>query len=232
MIIIYDFDGTLTPYPLPQYEILNKCGYSNEKMTERIKKQINNKHTTGIYEPYYRCYKDILIENKIEMTKANVCLGANKVQLNNGVIDYFKNFQKSKTGIKHYIITSGIKDYIDETPIRKFVDGVYGVTFKKENEIYQDIDLLLTDKKKVEIIKKVQSENNETCEIMYFGDGLTDRFAFEYVNSIGGKNIFIASNEEAIANYQKLNENGIIDELFEADFGLDSKISKYVQKQI
>lgn len=30
MVIIYDFDGTLTPYSLPQYEILKKCGYDNE----------------------------------------------------------------------------------------------------------------------------------------------------------------------------------------------------------
>ena len=26
MIIIYDFDGTLTPYPLPQYEIIKSVG--------------------------------------------------------------------------------------------------------------------------------------------------------------------------------------------------------------
>ena len=28
MIIIYDFDGTLTPTALPQYQILTNCGYS------------------------------------------------------------------------------------------------------------------------------------------------------------------------------------------------------------
>ena len=30
MIIIYDFDGTLTPYSLPQYEILIENGYSDD----------------------------------------------------------------------------------------------------------------------------------------------------------------------------------------------------------
>ena len=47
-----------------------------------------------------------------------------------------------------------------------------------------------------------------------------------------GKNVFIAVNEKSMDNYQKLNVNGIIDECFNADFGIDSKISKYVQKQI
>lgn len=51
MIIIYDFDGTLTPYSLPQYEILKKCGYNDETLV---------------------------------MTRENICLGANKVQLNIG----------------------------------------------------------------------------------------------------------------------------------------------------
>ncbi len=232
MIIIYDFDGTLTPYSLPQYEILKKCGYDDETLMRRIEKEINNKNAKGLYEAYYKCYRDILLENDIVMTRQNVCLGANRVQLNNGVADYFRNFQSSKTGVKHYIVTSGLKDYIDETSIREFVNDVYGVTFKQENGIYVNIDILLTDEKKVEIIQKVQNENNGINEIIYFGDGLTDIYAFEYVHSIGGKNVFITSNKKSMANYQKLNVNGIIDECFEADYGLDSKISRYIQRQI
>ncbi len=44
--------------------------------------------------------------------------------------------------------------------------------------------------------------------------------------------IFIISNKKSIDNYQKLNVNGIIDECFNADFGIDSKISEYVKRQI
>lgn len=232
MIIIYDFDGTLTPYSLPQYEILKKCGYNDEKLMKRIKKEIDDKNVTGLYDAYCKCYADILVENGIEMSTNNICLGANKVEFNNGVIEYFKKFQSSKTGVKHYIVTSGLKDYVDKTEIRKFVDGIYGVTFKQENGIFKEVDFLLTDEKKVEIIKKVQNENNGTNQVIYFGDGLTDKFAFEYVHSIGGKNVFIESNEQSRINYQKINVNGIIDECFYADFGLDSKISKFVQGQI
>ena len=36
MIIIYDFDGTLTPNSLPQYEILKKCGYDDKRLMERM----------------------------------------------------------------------------------------------------------------------------------------------------------------------------------------------------
>lgn len=230
MVIIYDFDGTLTPYSLPQYEIIKKCGYDEEKLMNRISEKLTN--SEGLYEAYYKCYIEILLENNILLTKENVCLSADKIEFNNGVIEYFKNFQSRKTGVKHYIVTSGIKDYVDKTVIRKFVDGVYGVTFNEENGIYKDIDILLTDKKKVDVIKQVQKDNKETNNIIYFGDGLTDSFAFEYVHSIGGKNVFIATKNESMETYKKLNVKGIIDKCFEPDFSMDSELSKYIQTQI
>ena len=230
MVIIYDFDGTLTPYSLPQYEIIKKCGYNEEMLMNRIEEKLTN--SKSLYEAYYKCYIEILLENNILLTKANVCLGADKVEFNNGVIEYFKNFQSQTTGVKHYIVTSGIKDYVDKTVIRKLVDGVYGVTFNEENGIYKDIDMLLTDKKKVDFIKQVQKDNQETNNIIYFGDGLTDGFAFEYVHSIGGKNVFIAKKKESMETYKQLNVKGIIDKYFEPDFSMSSKLSKYIQTQI
>ena len=229
--MIYDFDGTLTPYSLPQYDILKQLNCSDEIMIKKVKEKIQNKQATSLYDAYYKCYKDILDENNIEMTNENVCLGADKVHLNKGVIEYFDNFQNSKTGIKHYIVTSGIKDYVDETVINKYVDGVYGVTYIKEGNKYKDIDYLLTDEEKVNIIKIIKNNNDENM-IIYFGDGLTDKDAFEYVHSIGGKNVFIAANEQAKQVYQQLNVSGIIDECFEADFSLDSPIYNYINNII
>lgn len=149
-----------------------------------------------------------------------------------GVEEYFKRFQSSSSGVKHYIVTSGIRDYVMETPISESVDGIYGVTFKQEDGIFQGIDFMLSDEKKVDIIKKIQSENKGTREITYFGDGLTDQLAFEYVHSIGGQNAFIASGERAQINYAKINANGIMNYYFEPDFGVDSEISQYMKKQV
>lgn len=231
MVIIYDFDGTLTPYSLPQYQILKQCGYTDKTLMKRIEEEMIRNHT-GFYETYYKCYRDILAENEIIMSRSNICLGAEHTRLNNGVEEYFKRFQSSKTGIKHYIVTSGIMDYVTETVIRDYVDGIYGVTFKQENGIFQNVDVLVTDKKKVDIIQKIQSENARTNEVIYFGDGLTDEFAFKYVHGIGGRNVFVASNERSYTNYQKLNVNGIIDNYFEANFEVNSQISNYIQRQM
>ena len=232
MIVIYDFDGTLTPHSLPQYPILKQCGYTDKKLMKRIEEEMLKGNAIGFYKAYYKCYLDILAENRIAVSRSNVCLGAENTNLNNGVEEYFKRFQSSKTGIKHYIVTSGIQDYVAETAIADYVDGIYGVTFKQENGIFQNVDFLLTDKRKVDIIQMLQNQNAGTNDVMYFGDGLTDGFAFEYVHSIGGKNVFVASNERAQTNYQKLNVNGIINQYFDADFAINSQISNYIQRQI
>ena len=48
MVIIYDFDGTLTPYSLPQYEIIKKCGYNEEMLMNRIEEKLTKVYTKPI----------------------------------------------------------------------------------------------------------------------------------------------------------------------------------------
>lgn len=228
MIIIYDFDGTLTPYTLPQYKIVKDCGYTDSKINNRVKREMEE-NKLDLYEAYWKVYINIFLESGIIMSKENICYGAKDTQFNLGVIDYFRRFQSSNTGIKHYIVTSGIKDYIEETPIAEFIDGIFGVEFKKENGVYTSVSNLLSDKKKVDIIKKIREENNDTSDIVYFGDGLTDRFAFEYVHEIGGTNVFVSTNKNSETNYNKINSEKIIDKYFEGDYSENSQISKFVE---
>ena len=228
MVVIYDFDGTLTPYSAPQYEILQKAGYNQEKFLKRMMMEKQKNESLGMYDLFYKCYNDILEENFIKRTEENICYGAESIKLNHGVIDYFEKYQSSKTGIKHYIVTSGIRDYVLKTPVGKLVDGVYGVTFNKNG----DIDYVLTNEKKVNAIKDIQAKNNNTRNIVYFGDGPTDKNAFEYVYSIGGRNVFVLSNEDSLGRYNKLNENKIIDNMFLADFSDGSKIDNFIGERL
>ena len=85
MIIIYDFDGTLTPYSLPQYEIIKKCGYDDNKLMKRIKNVINTNKNLNLYQAYFKCYIDILEEHNIELNINNLCLGAEKTRFNKSV---------------------------------------------------------------------------------------------------------------------------------------------------
>lgn len=226
MIIIYDFDGTLTPYAYPQYSILEKCHLSEIALKEKMKETIKDGY--NFYEAYYKVYEDTLKENGFVFSKENVCMGAQNVRLHKGVKEYFENFQSSKTDIKHYIITSGFEAYVKETIVTKWVDGIYGTTYEQKDGIFQKVDVLLTDKMKVDFIKKIQKENPSE-KIVYFGDGITDQYAFEYVHSIKGKTVFVSSDEESKKIYKQLNKNGDITECFEGNFERHSAIWQFVQ---
>lgn len=228
MIIIYDFDGTLTPYSLPQYEIIKKCGYDDNKLMERIKNVINTNKNLNLYQAYFKCYIDILEEHNIELNINNLCLGAEKTRFNKSVEEYFSRMQFNKTGIKHYIITSGIKEYVRRTAIGNLVNDIYGVTFKQDGEKLTGIDFLVTDKKKVDIIKQIAQDNSNE-KIVYLGDGLTDGKAFDYVHSINGKSIFIIANDDAKESYINLNKQGIIDKGFDADFSEGSDLDIFIK---
>ncbi len=228
MIIIYDFDGTLTPYSLPQYEIIKKCGYDDNKLMKRIKNVINTNKNLNLYQAYFKCYIDILEEHNIELNINNLCLGAEKTRFNKSVEEYFSRMQFNKTGIKHYIITSGIKEYVRRTAIGNLVNDIYGVTFKQDGEKLTGIDFLVTDKKKVEIIKQIAQDNSNE-KIVYLGDGLTDGKAFDYVHSINGKSIFIIANDDAKESYINLNKQGIIDKGFDADFSEGSDLDIFIK---
>lgn len=231
MIIIYDFDGTLTPFPLPQYEILNQCGYDDKEMSNRVKKKMMEINIS-LYLSYFTSIKEILEENNKLFNKETICLGSQEVIFNEGVLAYFKCFNYPDTGIKHYIVTSGFKEYVESTSINKYVENVYGTTFKEENGYYTTIDTLVTDEYKVNIIKHIQSLNPDFKNLIYFGDGLTDKYAFEYVHSIGGKTVFICSGGKNNPNYQELNKLGIIDECLEPDFSPKSSIHNFVKELI
>lgn len=204
MILIYDFDGTLTPYSMPQYEVLKQSGYDDERLINKMD-ELSSQYKT-MYNIYYKCYETILAENNIPMTRENICKGAKNVKYNKGVEEYFKYFQRDNTGIKHYVVTSGIQDYVEETTISKYLNGIYGSTYNKNGEVFENINFLLNDTKKVDIIKSIQEENGETNNIIYFGDGLTDGCAFEYVHNIGGKSIFVLSNKSSVQSYEELNQ--------------------------
>ena len=80
MICIYDFDGTLTPYSLPQYPILKQCGCTDLILMNRVEKIMSE--GLNFYEAYYKCYRDVLEENGIKMSRANICSESENTFLN------------------------------------------------------------------------------------------------------------------------------------------------------
>lgn len=226
-MLIYDFDGTLTPYSMPQYDILVKAGYDEEKFMSLVKKNVllTNK---SLYEVYYDTYRDILSKSNINFNRSNVCLGAKEVVFNEGVLEYFSFLQKNNSYLKHYVVTCGIKDYVEETKIFPYLEGVYGTTFNEKNGLFENLDFLMSDDNKVLAIKEILRKNKED-KVIYFGDGLTDEKAFSFVKSIGGITVFVSKDKNVDDNLKKLQAKKIIDYSFDRDFGNGKELFEFVK---
>ena len=221
-VIIYDFDGTLTPYPMVRYKILEKCNVGYDEM-EILVHDYMRTYNKNIYESYYTVFFDILNKHNIDINLDNICYGSDIIEYSKGVIDYFNKYKD----IKHYVVTSGLKDFIINSYVNKYLDDVYGVTVNYEEK---KTDKLLTDKEKVLAIKKIIEINKcSISDVVYIGDGLTDKYAFSYIHNNGGKTIFI--NDKDNDNlYLELNKDNIIDYRFNRDYSIDSDIDRFISE--
>lgn len=236
-IIIYDFDGTLTPYSLPKFEILEKCGLQQGALNPNFLEMSKNKaqdEKVDLYTAIYRTYFEIIKNANLSLSDDNFCLGANTVIYNNGVVD-FLNFLKDN-GVSNYLLSSGIKVYLEKTNIAHFFEEIYGTTFiYNSNGEAVGIDYLMSDKNKVDAIKdivKMTGNNENDCQnIIYIGDGFTDYYAMEYVKRNGGTSIFVYKNKNS-QDLKRLEEKDVISFSTYADFSYDSQLSEFIKKLV
>lgn len=235
-IIIYDFDGTLTPYPIPRFEILEKCGIKEEDIKEFyggvVKKSIDEK--IDLYQALYETYFQIIINAGFKLNDDNLCLGYNNVVYNKGVYE-FLNYLQSQ-GIKNYLLSSGLKVFLDKVTVAKMFSKIYATTFNyDENNEIIGINYLMSDINKVDAIKEIMADNDcledDCSNIIYIGDGLTDSYAMEYVKKNNGITIFLYYDKES-KDMKAIKEKDIVSYFALADFSLNSNLAHLVKKLI
>lgn len=223
MVIFYDFDGTLTPYSFSQYAIIPACGKSLEDFKAEALEMVQ-KQNVSILEACFYVFKNLLMSKGYAYKPSVISLGADKTEFNPGALAFLENLHNM--GVKQYIVTSGYADYVRHTAAAEFVDAVYGTEILDEN-INGQSDRILTDKDKIDVIKGVLASYPNDTTVLYLGDGLTDKDAFTYVHSIGGKTLFLGEKDSI---YETLNNYGIIDEVFAKDFSEDADVNNYIAK--
>lgn len=231
MIIIYDFDGTLTPYPFPKFKILEKAGLldgaSNTKFLEMAKKKASQENLE-FWEAIYEVYFKIIKEANLELVDNNFCLGADEITYNKGVTDFLRFFQEHHTN--NYLISSGLKVYLEKTKVSKYFKKIYATTlYYNEKKEFTKIRYLMSNKKKVEAIKEIIKENKTCKNIIYIGDGLSDYDAMKYIKENGGTSILLYHNQKD-PSIKELTDKGVTNFVTKADFSLDRELFQYVKK--
>lgn len=234
-LIIYDFDGTLTPYALPKFEILEKSGMengaSNKRFLELVQKNTKDKNL-DLYRAIYYTYFEIIKNAGFKLIDENFSLGYDKVNYNNGVIEFLDMLYKNN--IKNYLLSSGIKVFLEKVSIASYFEEIYATifTYNQDHEA-NGFEFLMSDKNKVIAIKEIMEKNmvdNDDCSnIIYIGDGFTDYYAMKYIKEHGGTTIFVYQDLNS-KDMQSIKEKDVVDYYAKSDFTKNSELTNYVKK--
>ncbi|MCO5097496.1 MAG: haloacid dehalogenase-like hydrolase [Rhodocyclaceae bacterium] len=132
MAISYDFDGTLAPGNMQEYDFIPAL---NVKPREFWKESggLAEKHEMDQILAYMHLMLEEARKAKVAVRRTDFKSFGAKIELFPGVMDWFKRinaYAKSKgVRLEHFIISSGIREMVEGTPIYREFKKVYASGF-------------------------------------------------------------------------------------------------------
>lgn len=257
MAIAYDFDGTLAPGNMQEYNFVPKVGMTtkdfwNETSAETVK------HNADRILIYMKQMLDKAQAARVSVRREDFVNYGKSVQLFAGVTDWFRRineYGKTKNVlVEHYIISSGIKEMIEGTPIADEFKAVYASSFVYDHNgvavwpalavnyttktqflfrINKGVFNVYDDHKVNEYLP--QDERPVPFENMIFvGDGETDIPCFRLVKEQGGHSIAVypPKKKGAKTKTDKLISEGRVNFACIADYSSGTDIENAVKAVI
>lgn len=229
--VIYDFDRTLTPYPLPKFEILKKSGMTDGVRFLELSQRKSKVEHIDLYKAMYDVYFEIIKNAGFKLTDENFTLGYNNVEYNKGVTEFLNLlFQKN---VSNYLLSSGLKVFLEKISISPYFKEIYATIFTYDkNKQANGIKFLMSDKNKViaikDILKKNRIDNEDCSNVIYIGDGFTDYYAMKYVKEHGGVSIFVYQDSDS-KDMQSIKKENAADFYAKADFSQNGELFNYIK---
>lgn len=251
--ICYDFDGTLSPGNMQEYDFMHKIGVNSQTFWRRSRALMEETNADGVLA-YMRLMIEESVKKNLPFTRQDFKDYGKNLPLYNGVDTWFDriNDYGKKNGIKieHYIISSGLREMILGHPIAKKFKHIYASSFmydEKGNAVWPAMALNYTTKTQYlfrinkgclgindpEINAFVPDEKRHiplSCMI-YVGDGITDVPCMRLVKKEHGHSIAVYNNEnlESKKAARRLFKEGRVNFMTLADYSEGSSMEQIVQ---
>ena len=233
--LIYDFDGTLSPGNMQEYDFIPAVGKSNREFWEESNETAREQDGDPILAYMYRMLHEAKSSGKSLRYEAFVQSGA-RIGLYDGVREWFSriNAYGASKGLEihHFINSSGLREMIEGTPIahefRKIyacsflydVDGVayrpaVAVNYTNKTQFIFKINKGVESVYDGKAVNRYIEENKRPVpfkHMIYFGDGTTDIPCMRLVKASGGHSIAVydpESIEEMQDRYTLVRENRV-----------------------
>lgn len=217
--LIYDFDGTLAPGNMQEYDFIPAVGKSNKEFWSEANSLAEEQDADGVLTYMWRMIQEARSKG-LSLRREAFRESGRKVQLYHGVREWFGRINDYGTahGVKvvHYINSSGLKEIIEGTPIAAEFRKIYACSFLYDVDgvaYWPAVAVNYTNKtqfifkinKGVESVYDAQLVNRFVEEekrpvpfrhMIYVGDGTTDIPCMRLVKNYGGHSIAVYNPEQ------------------------------------
>lgn len=212
--LIYDFDGTLAPGNMQEYDFIPAVGKSNKEFWLESERLAREQDADPILAYMYKMIHEARNGGLSLRRDAFAASGA-KVELYKGVREWFGriNTYGAARGIKieHYINSSGLKEMIEGSPIANEFKKIYACSFLYDVDgvaywpavavnytnktqfifkINKGVDSVY-DSKEVNRYLPEELRPVQFRHMIYFGDGTTDVPCMRLVKAQGGHSVAV-----------------------------------------
>ena len=251
--LIYDFDGTLSPGNMQEYDFIPAVGKSNKVFWLESNELARTQDADPVLAYMWKMLHEARSKGLSLREEAFRTSGA-KISLYKGVLDWFGriNAYGAMNGITihHYINSSGLREMIEGTPIAHEFRKIYACSFLYDIDgvaYWPSVAVNYTNKtqfifkinKGVETVFDSKAVNQYIPEeqrpvqfkhMIYFGDGTTDIPCMRLVKSQGGHSIAVYNPEsqaDRMASEKLVNDNRV-SYVCPADYSPDKEIDRLV----
>lgn len=213
--LIYDFDGTLSPCNMQEYDFLKAIGIKNKNaFWSEVDALVKQHDASNVL-----CYMKLMIDKArvagVSIRREAFVNYGKNVELYKGVEEWFDLIEvlakKYDVTVEHYINSSGLKEMIEGTSIAYRFKHIYACSFLYDVDGIAQWPAVAVDfTAKTQFLAMINkgvtkvSENYRVNEYMaecdrpipfkhmiYFGDGETDVPCMRMVKQYGGNSIAI-----------------------------------------
>ncbi len=245
LVIMYDWDQTLSPNYMSEYGMIKKCGFSsNGDYWKYCNDELSQKY--GMDRELSFLYSMVARSKQMgwDLTRKSLNAIGKKIEYFPGVLDWFERINKYGLSkgvvVEHYIISSGIYEIIEGSKIfncfRKVFASSYayderGVAmwpafsinytsktqyiFRIKKNLIDDI----TDDSKINVKYPFQTVVPYS-NMIYMGDGLTDIPCMKIVKDKGGNSfcLYTSSDPASEIKAKEILHDGRVNYIVDADY--------------
>ena len=251
--ICYDFDGTLSPGNMQEYDFMKKISLDIPTFWKKSTQLMNDTNSDGVLA-YMRLMIEESVKKNLPFTRQDFKEYGKNLPLYPGVKTWFDRINAygalHNIKIEHYIISSGLREMILGHPIAKKFKHIYASSFmydEKGNAVWPAMALNYTTKTQYlfrinkgcldindpEINAYVPDELRPIplSNMIYIGDGMTDVPCMRLVKRENGHSIavFNDDNPKSKNAAKQLFKEGRVNFIAKADYTSGALMEKIVQ---